>query len=282
MKLHIFIMGIVTLLFFSGIAAALTSWNNSSSMILDDDVPVWEIGDSWTYKVKNFTVDFSDTIFRIYMHGTIDDFEWTVSSTGGPDYTLDFTGKITADYTIYYNTGTNEIYLTGTFKPLLTRLDGTLVFTKSSLELKDIDAQIRGITMAVIDPFPFALPIPYKLVVSGNLDAVFPIIDFPIYNGKTWNSPSINIQMQVTMGGPLGLISFPFTLPSSFPSWSIGCTDYTSITVQGNTYDAYEIEPIIIPMFRLYYAPEVGNLVKIDAALTNGNLHAELVSTTFS
>jgi hypothetical protein len=282
MKRHLFIIGCISILFLSGTANALPSKNISSPLFFDDDVPVWEVGDSWTYKVKNFTVDYSDTSISVFLHGIIEDFEWTVSSTGGSDYILDFTGKITADYTIYYNTGTNEIYLTGTFKPLLTRLAGTLVFTKSSLELKDIDAQIRGITMAVIDPLPFALPIPYKLDVSGNLDAVFPIIDFPIYNGKTWNSPSINIQMQATMGGPLGLISFPFTLTSSFPSWLIGCTDYTTITVQGNTYDAYEIEPIIVTMFRLYYAPAVGNLVKIDAALTNGNLHADLISTTYS
>ena len=282
MKTLIIIIGTIMLLILSGITSALPSQQDNSSKSFDDDVPIWDVGDSWTYKVKNFTVDYSDVDIKVYIHGTIDDFKWTVASTSGTDYTLDFIGELTADYTIYYNTGSNEIYLTGTFKPLLTRLDGTLVFTKSSLEFKDVDAQIRGITMAVISPLPFALPIPFKLVVSGNLDSVFPIIDFPIHNGKTWNSPAINIQMQATMGGPLGIISFPFTLSSSFPSWLIGCTDYTSINVQGKTYDAYEIEPILVTLFRLYYAPEVGNLIKIDAALTNGNVHAELVSSTFN
>jgi hypothetical protein len=280
MKSYIVLL-LVTILLFSGIASGLPSQKNSTLTILDDDVPIWEVGDSWTYTVKNFGVDFSDTGISVQIQGTIDDFTWTVSSTTGSDYTLDITGKITADYSFYYNTGSREIYVTGAFKPLLTRLEGTLVFTKSNLELKDIDAQIRGITMAVIQPLPFGIPLPYKIDVSGNLDAVFPIVDFPIYNGKTWSSPSLNIQMQATMGGPLGFISFPFTLSSSFPSWVIGCIDYAPITVQGNTYNAYQIEPIFVTLFRLFYSPEVGNLVKLDAALTNGYVHAELVSSTY-
>ena len=58
MKTHIIIIGTITLLILSGIASALPSQPDNSYKIFDDDVPIWEVGDSWTYKVKNFTLDY--------------------------------------------------------------------------------------------------------------------------------------------------------------------------------------------------------------------------------
>jgi len=52
----------------------------------DDDVPIWNNGDSWTYTVSEFWVNFTYEGKNIKMVGKIDDFKWTVKDTSGSSY----------------------------------------------------------------------------------------------------------------------------------------------------------------------------------------------------
>lgn len=40
----------------------------------DDDVPIWSDGDSWTYTINNFTVDYDVSGQKMFMDGKIDVF----------------------------------------------------------------------------------------------------------------------------------------------------------------------------------------------------------------
>ena len=247
----------------------------------DDDVPTWNDGDSWTYTINNFTVDYEVSGQKMFMDGKIDDFEWTVADTSGSTYEVDFTGKPTADYEIYLSSSSMTLWVTGTFKPALTRITGTITFTKSDLEIEDVYAEIKGITMAKISPIPIPLPIPFKLTLNGDLSTVFPIFDFPLSTLKTWSLPDIDIEMNVQMGGIFGLIKIPVTFQTHY-SWTplaFWCWSKESITVEAGSFDAWKISSIIGGFFEYYYAPSVGNLVKIDATIPNGNIHGELKST---
>lgn len=248
----------------------------------DDDAPTWNVGDSWTFTINDFTVDYNESGQKMFMDGKIDDFEWTVASTSGISYEVDFTGKLTADYEVYLSSPSATLYVTGTFKPTLTSLTGTIIFTKSNLEIEDINAEIKGITMATISPIPIPLPIPFKLTLDGDLSTVFPIFDFPLHALKTWALPDINIQMNAQFGGIFGLIKIPVTFPVHYP-WTplaFWCWSMESINVEGGDFDAWEISSIIGGFFEYYYAPSVGNLIKIDATMPNGEIHGELKSTT--
>jgi len=248
----------------------------------DDDVPTWNVGDSWTFTINDFTVDYDESGQKMFMDGKIDDFKWTVTDTSGSSYKVDFTGEITADYEIYLSSSALTLWVTGTFIPALTRIKGTIIFTKSDLEIEDISAEIKGITMATISPIPIPLPIPFKLTLDGDLSTVFPIFDFPLHALKPWALPDIDIEMNVQFGGIFGLIKIPVTFPTHY-SWTplaFWCWSKESITVEAGTFDAWEISSIIGDFFEYYYAPSVGNLVKIDIAMPNGNVHGELKSTT--
>ena len=250
----------------------------------DDDVPTWSDGDSWTYTINNFTVDYNVSGQRMFMDGKIDDFEWTVAGTSGSTYEVDFTGKLTADYEIYLSSSALTLWVTGTFIPALTRIKGTIIFTKSDLEIEDISAEIKGITMAKISPIPVSLPIPFKLALDGNLSTVFPIFDFPLHALKVWALPDINIEMNVQMGGIFGLINIPVQFPTHY-SWNplaFWCWSKENITVEAGSFDAWRIASIIGGFFEYYYAPSVGNLIKIDATMPNGNINGELKSTTYT
>ena len=166
---------------------------------------------------------------------------------------------------------------------MLTRLTGTIVFTKSDLEVKDISAEIKGITVVKIDPIPIPLPFPFKVTLNSDLTTVLPIFDFPLYDHKFWNLPAIDITTNVKAGGILGIISYPLTIYTSYP-WiplAFHCKPKVDITVEAGTYNAYEISSILFSLFEYYYAPSVGNLVKIDATMPNGEIHGELKSTNY-
>ncbi len=285
MKKYIVYLAIVTLLSFSSFASANIVYQNKGKvpLSLDDDVPIWTVGDQWTYTLNGFTVDYSATGQKLFLDGTIDDFTWTVSSTTGSDYEISFTGEINADYIVYFASSSTTIYVEGTLTPALTRVTGTLTFTQSSLEVKDFTAEIRGISMAIIDPLPFSLPIPFKISIDGDLSTVFPVFDFPLSTNKFWSLPTVNIVMRANIGGFFGLISFPVTFTTGY-TWTPLAFHWhgtESVSVPAGNFNAYKITSIFGSFFEYYYAPLVGNLIKIDATLPNGEVHGVLKETNY-
>ena len=284
MKIKFIVIMLCIFLFSSTfcIASKLSIDNNQETTNLDD-VPVWNVGDYWVYSIDQLTVDFQSSSQRIYIDGSIDDFKWTVSDTSGSTYTVDFTGKINANYEIYLSSPSLEFYITGTIKDTLTKLSGTIIFTKSDLQIQGISGEIRGITMGKISPLPFSLPLPFKAIIGGSLSTPFPLFDFPLDTNKFWNMPDLTAQMSINAGGIFGLISIPMTATVNY-GWTplaFHCKNIQQITVEAGTFDAWEIESTFFDLFSYYYAPDVGNLVKIDVTMDNGEFHGELKSTNF-
>jgi hypothetical protein len=251
----------------------------------DDPVPTWSAGDTWTYTFSNFNVDYTYGDVKILIDGRIDDFKWTVDDTSGTDYVVKLSGEITANsYEIYIPFSSKIIHITGSIKPKLTTLSGTIVFTQSDLEIKDISAELKGIISAKISPIPFSIPIPFKVTLDASLSTVFPIFDFPLSDNKFWNLPAIDIESKINVGGRFGLIKFPFTLTTSY-SWiplAFHCKPKVDVTVEAGIYSAYNISSTFFDFFEYYYAPSVGNLVKIEATMPNGAVQGELKSTNYS
>ena len=283
------LVSLVIILFLINIIAvanpASNKFKENKTTYMDDPVPTWNEGDSWTYTFSNFTVDYDYYDLKIYMNGRIDNLKWTVVDTSGTDYIVDLTGKITANsYELNVPLSSRIIYISGSIKPLLTRLSGTIVFTKSDLEIKDISAELKGITAAKIGSFFLPLPIPFKITLDGDLSTLLPLFDFPLSDNKYWSLPAITIKSNVKIGGLFGIIKFPFTISTSY-SWipfAFHCKPKVSVTVEAGIYSAYEIESTFFGIFEYYYAPVVGNIVKIDATMPNGAVHGELKSTTYT
>jgi len=280
----IVIIGMFLLSGYSVVAASSVS-NVSSHTVspLDDNVPIWTTGNSWTYTVTNISVTYNQGGQQILMQGSIDDFTWTVTDVSGDYYTVSFTGKLTATYNLLLNSQTSSFHLVGSFTPKLTRLKGTIQFTKASLQVHAMAFQVLGITMAKINTLSFNLPIPFRLVSQGSLTADFPLFEFPLYTLKTWTLPDLTLTMSSTFGGIFGIIQIPFTvsvhygwMPLAF--WTFGKED---VTVPAGTFSAYRVVSLISDYFTYYYAADVGNIAKIDVTLPNGGIHAVLKSTTY-
>jgi hypothetical protein len=279
------LIGTIFLLSIGAVAEpVLVNNKESKPTTLDDPVPTWSNGNSWTYTVDDFTVDYDDGSIKVLMDGRIDDFTWTVVDTSGSDYTVDFTGDLKADYfEIYLPTSSFTLDVTGSFIPALTSLSGTIVFTKTDLGIKDISAELKGIALAKIAPIPINLPLPFKLTVDGDLSTEIPIFDFPLSDNKYWALPNIIATMNLNIGGYFGLIQIPLTFYTEYP-WiplAFHCKPKAEVTVLAGTFDAYEIEQTFFNIFEYYYAPTVGNLIKFDAWMPNGEVHGELISYNY-
>jgi len=263
---------------------AIEKTQKNEPTTLDDDVPIWSVGDSWTYTVNDFTFDYQGSSQKLYFDGSIADFTWTVVDTSGSTYTVDFTGKLNCEYDIYLSLSSLTLAVSGTMKETLTHMSGTLIFTKSNLQLQDMSAEIKGITMAKIYPLPIPFPIPFKVKINGDLSNEFPLFDFPLSTNKFWTLPDMDIVMSVHAGGPFGIIDIPITFSTHY-SWmplAFHCKDKKDITVEAGSFNAWEIESTFFDLFEYYYAPSVGNIIKIDATMPNGDINAELKSTNYS
>ena len=64
----------------------------------NDDVPIWNVGNSWTFQISEFTADYAYEALSIMMSGQIIDFKWTVSDTSGTNYIVDVEGKLSATF----------------------------------------------------------------------------------------------------------------------------------------------------------------------------------------
>jgi len=288
MKIKTFGIIVFMLLLTSAISAVgqttIEKKQKMGQTLLDDDVPVWNVGDSWTYTIDDFTFDYEEGGQKLFFDGNIDDFTWTVADTSGTTYIVDFTAELSCDFEVFLSSSSTSFYVTGNIKNTLTRVTGTLTFTKSNLQLQGMSAQIMGIVSAKISPLPIALPIPFKATMNVDLSTEFPLFDFPLYSNKFWTLPDMDIVVSIHAGGIFGLISIPITFTTHY-SWmplAFHCKDKQDISVEAGTFDAWEIESTFFDLFRYYYAPEVGNIVKIDATMANGDVHGELKSTNYT
>jgi hypothetical protein len=280
------IVGIVCSLFLclTGISTAHPP-PSSSTNTLNDDVPIWQVGDSWTYTVNNLTVNYDNSGQKILVNGRIDDFTWTVVDTSDSTcYKVNFTGKLTASYTLKLSSISGNLDCQGTVKKTLTRLKGTMLFTKSDLQIHDITAEAKGLTAVIIAPLKHSLPFPFKLTVYGDFSEDFPLFDFPLNPDKYWNLPHMEITMQAIAGGIFGIFHYPVSISTEYwwLPFAFHCQDKQDITVPAGTYSAYTITSLFGEYFTYYYAPAAGNLIKIDATLQNGAVSAELKATTYS
>jgi hypothetical protein len=266
-----------------GVLAAPNQTTRHPSTTFDDDVPIWNVNNAWTYTISNMVVNYSSGGQQIHMNGQIDDFTWTVTDTTGDYYTVGLTGKLTANYDITFPSGSSTYHFVGSFTPQLTRLKGTLQLTKSDLQIHHVSLQLIGITMTKVNSLPFNIPFPIKLISDGSLTTDFPLFDFPLHLLKFWNLPDVTLTLSSTFGGIFGLIQIPFTVTAqySFAPLAFWVLDQETVTVPAGSYTADKVISLISDEFAYYYAPDAGNIVKIDLRLPYGELHAALKSTTY-
>jgi len=273
--------------FFVG-AITLNKHANSTYLtsILDEndaDLPIWTIGDSWTYNVEieGEQNEYFDLEFDLY----IDNMEFEVVEIQAEMYKLsmivpegDFNGAVTADLGAFTFSGNIED----------AYLDGFMYVKKSTLGIQKCEGSIVGDTNKLILPH-FDIDFQIEFEVEENNQGVktnFSSLMFPMNIEDTWLIPQTYLNISINAVQPnLGqnrLFSYVYGHEAT-------CIGWDTLQLGNNNYDALKISGVNNgDVNDVWYSAAAGNIIKIDyqnVALGFGyilnTLTFDLVSTTF-
>jgi hypothetical protein len=170
----------------------------------EDNAPIWNQGDIWTYKVDTITVDLSRDTLYVSLNAKINELPIEVQEVFLDSYKLKFKTPISGDFDFVADLGAGPINITGELKS--STIDGYIIVNKTDLGLRQAHIVIDGrISMQIIEipQFPFQVipPIPIPMTITLDLDLTnpIPLIDFPINTSKFWGIPATNISIEGTI-----------------------------------------------------------------------------------
>jgi hypothetical protein len=230
--------------------AAITDMDKNLTIYNDSNVPVWNVGDEWTY---NF-IESRSQMVNFVLSG---EFTFKVVEDTGDSYVL------IASTRPYGSFDMGGFELKATF---LTKISFRLQVRKNDLALENYLYKIKGLFLLKIGLI--TLPIPIQ--VEGNqyieFDPSWPIIPFPLYDGKSGTLEGTEIfHINLYMGMFWGLIPVYGPQNISFPYTPIPYTCFKEhITVEAGEFDVYNVsaEWMDGSRFESCYCEEVGNVVK--------------------
>jgi hypothetical protein len=171
------------------------------------DVPIWEVGDTWTYDVNDISINYTSDTQKVLLHGTISELPLRVTNTEGDYYTLSF--ETTLDGIGYVNADSGEgpVNISVTISDL--SIQGTVLVDKTQLGIKDIQVSFdnQKITFNIIEQPYLRLPSWLHILsakftsdIDVNCDSSVALLSFPFNTGSYWDllatSFSVNGQLQ--------------------------------------------------------------------------------------
>ena len=246
------------------------------------DVPIWEVGDTWTYKASYYESDINETLV-FTLEGEV---TYEVIDDTGDFYILVGSGR-PLGIIQYGNIGLRTSrFSSASFELKIRKSDLSLVYNHQLL---------KGICWLTLGGIPLPIPIQIKGSKNSNFSPDWELIPFPLFDGKTGTIGSIELTEESSTTLFWGLV----VLSEGNGSWNTGNLDYTvteeQITVPAGTYDVYFVEVIYPPpniddYYNGYYCEEFGNSIKQSIKIVFGQdpektyltYDLELISTTYS
>ena len=180
------------------------------------DVPSWDEGQEWTYKIYDFDFLFDETVGREFdIHLTAGNLNLIVEDVTGDTYTLKFTiDNIAGYFDINFDPYTGEDPKVINFEfPDNTNIQGNIYFEKSSLAINQVDLNL-DLTfdtiqllkdLGIYEQLPSLLVkfIPETFPVTANLimefDHPFTLIQFPLNSDSGWGIEQTKITIDGTI-----------------------------------------------------------------------------------
>ena len=249
------------------------------------DVPVWEIGDSWTYNQHYNVFAYNTDGIRNYIYYHNCTSTYTVTDDTGDAYTVEMASKNDEGSLVF---GSFRLKFTP-----FTKLYQELEYRKTDLAYVRILTQEKGPTIWLIGEIGIPIPAQYSDVNEDFFTPSQELIPFPLTAGKTGTFPSFTVAGHEKMSLYFGLIKL---IDSDF-SIEVPAREYicemATITVPAGTYEAYNLSTDVYfgnahNFSYSYYVPEIGFFAKLsyhidwdDSGKTASNYELELISTTY-
>jgi hypothetical protein len=179
------------------------------------NVPTWEVGQEWTYKIHDVELSFSEVEGRDFnIDLSAGDLNLKVADTSGDTYQLEFTANnLEALFDIYFDPYTGEDPKDILFEIDNVALTGNIYLQKIGLNLTKIEMTLDIIFDAekLLEDFGITLPriitkilfrqgtIPVTLDLTFNFDVPYTLLNFPLEVDKAWGMQGANITFDGTV-----------------------------------------------------------------------------------
>jgi len=169
------------------------------STVYNVDVPVWEIGDQWTYQIDDISYVVEQEGKSINLQLSIAELPLTVISTAGDSYTLEFETTMNGQYKVGVNPSDSPVNVSLIFSNL--DISGTVLVDKSTLGIKDISAGFKRekfsieIQQSYIPLPPFLQKFSTRITMNLGItfDPPLALLTFPLNTGTSWSLTATNI-----------------------------------------------------------------------------------------
>jgi hypothetical protein len=257
--------------------SALNKEYNYNSKPISADVPVWEVGDSWTYEMLYALRD--PVNFSMGANLTCE-ITWTVEDDSGENYILKGKGKSISMIGWVGSTGmVNTRFVT--VKPEMR-------VGKADLGIKSFNYSAKGYVFIKMGKIVIPLPIHVKTYRNSKFTPHKQILPFPLTDGKNGTFDSVDFEEEWATTMFWGLVE----LENRNNSYPMGEQNYIckeeKITVPAGTFDTYNVTTTThYQLIRNHYNSTVGNIISLYTKhLSNGTwwliMDFKLLSTTYT
>ena len=204
------------------------------------DVPIWKIGDSWTYDVI-YSENFNQQKF---IDLNIKDLKFEVIDEDDQFYIIEYFGNASGRF------GSQPIIY-----PLDdAKIQGEVLSQKSDISLARIITSINGVK--IIGP----ISIPFDIGIIITLDPPFTHLSFPLYVGKEWTTSSSDIDIDISIEYFGGIELFHESYNTG--PLPLSCTNIETVSTPAGIFEAFKISSDW-DLLNIYYDPTVANIIKI-------------------
>jgi hypothetical protein len=183
--------------------------NNSlqkENMVIETsvDVPVWSIGNSWSYQINTMSFDYDDVNASTSLHVTVytDEITLTVIDDSGDSYHVELNAALQGSGSVHFIYEGEPIDMDVLLKE--TELTGTILFNKTDLGIRQIHPVLKGTVLVKFNeqPLPFTIPqipVPATIDITTDSSVPYPLIQFPLNETSYWGLPATNITVDGTI-----------------------------------------------------------------------------------
>jgi hypothetical protein len=231
------------------------------------DVPIWEVGDSWTYEIEKTTRSDPNETMAYTLAG---DLILSVKSDAGDYYTLEGIGE---SISILGNIGS-----LGLKSSRIITVESNIVIRKSDLAVSSYYFMFKGIAFIMLGPIIIPFPVQVQVYRDSEFIPEKSIFPFPLHDGKNGTFDKVLIEEDWATSMFWGLI----TADSGNNTWHSTFNNYTctaeQITVPAGTYNVYNVSNFNPAgdkhnHIELYYNASAGNAVEISFTMYHGDWH---------
>jgi len=267
------------------------------------EVPVWEVGNQWTYKVDNLTINYNEPERVVNLYLSMAELPLTVAAVDDTTYTVDFGTSMTGQSSVDVNLGDGPI--NGTITLPNMKIEGSIIFEKSTLGIKALSATLNGRFWVDIKQQPYlpfsvpVLPVKMKVDLLTDFSNNVTLVSFPLNTSMMWNSTATNLTLNGEIRSPWLYVMLLINQIAALAQYELLPPEIVALLPVVNIKDAFDTlgtgntfaipsipaafmsmnntESVTVPsgtynaynitiitgMARCYYAPAAKNIIKI-------------------